>query len=101
VEGGEYFDSTVGLKCEKGGKASIIRVEYFRLADGSVALQPVSGRTLVPTGAPVAVSRTDFNARPQDIFNFVIEARWAMEKCGYELCSPMDSPLNAFVGCPQ
>ena len=99
VEGGEYFDSTVGLKCEKDGKAALIRVEYFRLSSGMVVLQPVSGRTLVPTGDPVAVSRIEFNDRPQDIFNDIVEAIWAMEKCGFTACKDVHRQLDtAFFG---
>lgn len=83
-----FIGYTIGLEANRSpviGK--MVKVEYSRNKDGSVKLNAVSGRDLSKMQGHAVLSAEQFANRPQDAYNDVKEAKWALRHCGWSLMS--------------
>ena len=88
TEMSEFIGYTIGLEANRGkviGK--MVKVEYTRLNSDSVQLKAVSGRDLSSMQGKAVITQMQFENRPQDAYNQVSEARWALDHCGWSLMS--------------
>jgi len=82
----EFLNYTVGLEANKGKKIGVmVKVEFRKLDDGKICLQPVSGRSLSKLNGTRIIEKSVFDMRPSDVYNKVPEAKWALNLCGWEL----------------
>jgi len=80
----EFIGCTVGLWAVNAKKRTdFVRVQYYRNADRSVDLQVVQAENLGIIGGSVCVSDWDFSSRPQSQCDYIDEAWWAFNKCGW------------------
>lgn len=83
-----FIGYTVGLEANRAGVlGKMVKVEYSRNQDGGIKLTAVSGRDLSKMVGHAIISANEFADRPQDDYDSVVEARWALEKCGWSLMS--------------
>lgn len=66
-------------------KALLIKIEAYRNADGSVTLKSISGHTLgdIPQAGHVQLSAEEWEGRPSDPYDDLMQTKWALEKCGW------------------
>ena len=83
----EFIGYTTGLTATRAERAKLVKVEYSKNAVGGVTLQVVSGYNLEKTAGKKAITAEEFSARPVDIYDSVIEARWALKLCGWGIDS--------------
>ena len=80
----QFIGYTIGLESNRGTEVGkLVKVEYTRLAHGSVRLQAVSGRNLAAMKGYAIITKGEFESRPQG----AAEARWALARCGWTLMS--------------
>lgn len=80
-----FMNYTTGLLASKNGEAMLVKVEYSKNKDGGVTLQVVSGRNLEKTSGKKALSRQEFDDRPTDPYDSIVEAKWALAQCGWTI----------------
>ncbi len=84
----KFIGCTIGLECNKGNQiGKSVKIDYSQNDDGTINLQPVSARNLSAMGKSQNISAAEFERRPQDAYNEVHEARWALNMCGWTLMS--------------
>jgi len=81
----EFIGYTVGLLASNEATSTLLKVEYTRGKDGSVLLCAVSGNTLAKAYGKCKVSAEEFADRPNDPYDNIKEARWALGKCGWTI----------------
>lgn len=83
-----FIGYTVGLECWVGQRLTIAKIEYTRLRDGSISLQPVSGHNLAQLpGGWTRVTADEFDNRPTDPANSTAEAVWALRRAGLDIAA--------------
>jgi len=87
-----FLSMTTGLECVRDEKPGVIvKVEFWELADGRIKLQAIAGRNLSKVAGHLIISREEFDARPLDAYDDIKEARWALNKCGWEIWAEADA----------
>ena len=81
----ELIGYTVGLMASNGQASKLVKVEYTRNADRSVSLKVVSGRNQAFAEGKSKVTAEEFADRPNDPYNNIAEARWALGLCGWTI----------------
>jgi hypothetical protein len=82
----KFIGCTIGLECNKGNQiGKSVKIDYSQNDDGTINLQPVSGRNLSAMGKSQNISAAEFERRPQDAYDEIVEARWALQLCGWSL----------------
>lgn len=83
----KFLTSTIGLNAfhDNGESSGLVRFEYYSKNDGTVLIQPVSGRNLNKMPGQKLVSKEVFNERDNDPCDSVVEWKWAASKCGWNL----------------
>lgn len=83
-----FIKNTIGLDCNGHGMSGkLVHIEYVRNEDGTVTLNSVSARNLsrIDRVPSITISAEAFSDRPRDPYDSVIEARWALSRCGWTL----------------
>lgn len=82
----EYLGCTVGLNCRVKGRLTLTHVEYSRVGK-KIALRAFSARGLaaLPGVSVVNVTQDEFDDRPRDPYNSLVEAEWAFGKLGLSI----------------
>jgi hypothetical protein len=84
----KFIGYTVGLECNGRGKvARFLKVEYSRANNGGVILSAVSGHDLSSANIRTVLTAEQFENRPTDPYDSIIEARWALKRLGFSLSS--------------
>lgn len=84
----EFMGYTASLDCHIGRMIRAVRIEVSRGPDGWISLQPVGGASRVPVpGGRTRISAGEYEARPRTD-DTKKEARWALERAGYEVVQP-------------
>ena len=83
----EFIGYTVGLMATNDTTSKLVQVEYSRNIDKSVSLKVVSARNLAATKGSTSVTEQEFADRPQDVYDNVAEARWALKLCNWSVDS--------------
>lgn len=83
----KFITSTIGLNAfhDSGESHGLVRFEYYSKNNGTVLIQPVSGRNLNKMPGHKLVSKEVFNERDNDPCDSVVEWKWAASKCGWNL----------------
>lgn len=83
----EFIGTTVGLQVygEHDECLGLLRVEFYRQVDGSVQLVAVNGHNLGPAGFVATVSAEAYEDRPSELYDDLVEARWAFRQFGMSL----------------
>lgn len=87
----KFVGYTAGLECDGHGiVGKLVKVEYSRLSDGRIKLQATSGRDLSAVAGSKVITQAEFEDRPSDPYDTILEARWALQLCGWTLMSESD-----------
>lgn len=78
-----FIGFTVGLHTSAG----FLSAEFNRAAGDRVAINAASARNMgqLKNVGTAWVSLSEFNERPQDAYDDIVEARWAFSKLGIEI----------------
>lgn len=92
--GMKFIGYTVGLECNGNNLIGVlVKAEFNRLPSGDVVISAVSGRNgAAVRAANKTISAAEFDDRPRDPYDDVIEARWALNKIGFSLMSEDAAP---------
>lgn len=83
-----FIGYTIGLEASRGPvMGKMVKIEYSKNKDGSVKLTAVSGRDLSKMQGHAVIAASEFEDRPQNAYDSVAEAKWALGKCGWSLMS--------------
>lgn len=86
MEAQKFIKSTIGLRAYNASIGSkLIRVEFYKNANGSVTLKVVDGHNLnqIKRSGIVTISNEEWQDAPWDASDDCVEAKWAMRKCGW------------------
>ncbi len=80
---GEFIGYTIGLECWINNRLKMVKCEYTRAGDG-VRIHAVSGHSLgrFDGGHSKVISKEEFRNRPDDPYDDIVEAIWALEQIG-------------------
>lgn len=85
----EFIGYTIGLEATANTgmykQGRMVKVEYTKIGNDMVRLSAVSGNNLSKIKGSAVITQEQFDERPQDAYNDVSEAKWALEKCGWFL----------------
>ena len=84
-----FISYAVGLECNGNNLVGVlVKAEYNRLSSGDVEIRAVSGRNGAPIRCRhVVLSAAEFDDRPRDPYDSIVEARWALNALGFTLMS--------------
>lgn len=74
-----------GLWANKSATSKQVRIAYYRQDDGSVRLGAESAYNMSRLPGTAVVSAEEFAERPTDAYNDLVEAKWALHKCGWRI----------------
>ena len=82
------FKKTVGLNCSGHGRGSAlvsVAMEIYSSEPDVVYLLPTSGYSGSPYGSPLRITLEEWENRPHDPYDSIVEARWALGLLGYSI----------------
>lgn len=82
------YKYTTGLMASGHGMRKLVKIEA-EIYDSGVSLRSVSANTLgrIAGAGTVRLSAEEWADRSTDPYDSVVEARWALERCGWEICA--------------
>ena len=82
----KFIGYTIGLEANRNSQiGKMVKVSFERDENGFIRLKAVSGRNLEAMKGHATVSAEQFQERPQDAYDGSVEARWALNQCGWTL----------------